>query len=125
MMFFNRYFIGNKQYYRSLELEIVYLVWVYKRLYILLYLNNRYIIMFTNHNIINNIVKSTNFNTTSINRANYCFINVSIYFFVYLLDVYHIFKHYNLVLNTFLYFQTLENDAIRTDNEAESTFDAI
>jgi len=125
MMFFNRYFIGNKQYYRSLELEIVYLVWVYKRLYILLYLNNRYIIMFTNHNIINNIVKSTNFNTTSINRANYCFINVSIYLFVYLLDVYHIFKHYNLVLNTFLYFQTLENDAIRTDNEAESTFDAI
>ena len=81
--------------------------------------------MFTNHNIINNIVKSTNFNTTSINRANYCFINVSIYLFVYLLDVYHIFKHYNLVLNTFLYFQTLENDAIRTDNEAESTFDAI
>ncbi len=68
MIFFNCYFTGGKQYYRSSELEIVYLIWAYKRLYILLCLNNRYIIVFIDYNVINGIMKSTNFNTTSINR---------------------------------------------------------
>ncbi len=125
MIFFNCYFTGGKQYYRSSELEIVYLIWAYKRLYILLCLNNRYIIVFIDYNVINGIMKSTNFNTTSINRINCRLINISVYLFIYLLDVYHILGRFNLVSNVLLYLRILKNNIIWINNEVELAFDII
>src|SRR6266566_2990325 len=51
----NSCFIGTKQCYGSLELEIVCLIWVYKRLYTLLCSNNKYIVVFTDYNFTSGI----------------------------------------------------------------------
>ena len=77
------------------------------------------------YNAIYNIVKNINFNTISINRTNRRLTNVSVYLFIYLLDIYYIPSCFNLVLNAFSHLQTIEDDTIRTDNEVEPTFDTI
>jgi len=81
--------------------------------------------VFTDHDTIGGIMKSTNFNIISINCINRRFTNTSIYLFIYPLDVYYIFGYYNLVFNTFLYFRVLKDDTIRVDNEVEPIFDTI
>ena len=91
----------------------------------LLYSNNKRIMVLTDYNAIYNIVKNINFNTISIDRTNRRFINASIYLFIYLLNVYYILGHLNLILNAFSHLRTMKNDIIRTDNEVEPTFDTI
>ncbi len=125
MIFFNYWFIEAEQHYRSLELEVVCLIWVYKRLRTLLYLNNKCIVILTDHDVIYNIVKNINFNIISIDCANCCLTNISVYLSVYLLDIYYIPGRLNLVPNAFLHFRIIKDDIIRTDNETESTFDTI
>jgi|SRR6266566_3065698 len=125
MIFFSCCFIRNKQYYRLSELEVVYLVWAYKQLYILLCLNNRCIMVFIDYNVINGIMKSMNFNIICIDCTNCYFINISIYLSVYPLDVYYIFKCFNFVFDMFLYFQVLGDNVVRIDNEVEPVFDTI
>ena len=125
MIFFNCCFTGAEQYYKSSELEVVYLIWTYKQIYILLYSNNKCIMIFTNHNAIYSIVKSTNFNTISINYINRRLTNISVYLSVYLLDVYYILGRLNLVPNAFSRFRTMEDNTVRTDNEVEPTFNTI
>ncbi len=125
MIFFSRCFIGIEQRYRLSELEIVYLVWAYKQLYILLYSNNKCIMVFTDHNAIYGIVKSINLNIISIDRINHRFTNVSVYLSVYPLNIYHIFNCLNLVLDAFSRLRTIKDNIIRTDNEVEPAFDTI
>ena len=68
--------------------------------------------MFIDHDVINGIMKSTNFNIISIDCVNCRFINISIYLFIYLLDVYYVLRCFNFVLDVFLYFRVLEDDAV-------------
>jgi len=125
MIFFSCCFIRAEQRYSLLELEIIYLVWVYKRLYMLLYLNNKRIIIFINYNFINGIMKNINFNIIFIDWTNYRFINVLVYLSIYSLDIYYIFNYFNLILNVFLYFRIVKDDIVRIDNEVELVFDVI
>ena len=87
--------------------------------------NNKYIVVFIDYNVIGSIMKNTNFNIISIDRVNYCFINISVYLFIYLLDVYYILKYFNLVFDILLYFRALENDVVQIDNVVKPTFDMI
>jgi len=125
IMFFSRYFTRVEQCYNSSKLEIACLVWVCKRLYILLYSNNKRIIIFTDHNSINDIMKNINLNTISTNRINRRLTNTSVYLSIYLLNIYHISGRLNLVPDIFLCFQTVGNDVIQVDNEAEPALDII
>ncbi len=125
MIFFNCCFTGAEQYYKSSELEVVYLIWTYKQLYILLYSNNKCIMIFTNHNAIYSIVKSTNFNIISTDCTNCHLINTSIYLSVYPLNIYHISNRLNLVPNAFSHLQIIKDDIVQIDNEVEPTFDMI
>ncbi len=68
--------------------------------------------MFIDHNAIGNIMKSINFNIISIDCVNCCLTNVLIYLFIYLLDIYYIFGHFNFVFNIFLYLRILKNDTV-------------
>jgi hypothetical protein len=91
----------------------------------LLYSNNKCIMVFIDYNAIYSIVKSTNLNTTFIDRVNRCFTNVSVYLSIYLLDVYYIFSCFNLVLDALSYLRAIEDDTVRANNEAEPALDAI
>jgi hypothetical protein len=125
VIFFNRCFTGAEQHYKSLELEVVYLVWAYKRLHILLYSNNKRIIVFTDYNAIYNIVKSTNLNTTSIDRTNRRLTNASVYLSIYPLDVYYIPSRLNLVPDALSRLRVVGDDTVRADNEVEPALDTI
>ncbi len=125
MIFFSCCFTRAEQYYSLLELEVIYLVWVYKRLYTLLYSNNKRIIMFIDHDSTSGIMKNINFNIISIDRANCRLTNVSVYLSVYPLNIYYISGRFNLVLNAFSRFRTVGDNVVRIDNEAEPTFDTI
>jgi len=91
----------------------------------LLYSNNKRIVIFTDHDSTNGIMKSINLNTISINRTNRRLTNTSVYLSAYLLDVCHIPSRFNLVPNVFSYLRTIRDDIVRIDNEAELAFDAI
>src|SRR6266699_6720198 len=106
MIFFNCCLTGAEQRYGLLELEVAYLVWTYKRLYTLLYSNNKHIMMFIDYNSTSDIMKSINLNIISTNRTNRRLTNVSVYLSVYPLDVYYIPGRLNLVPNVLLRFQT-------------------
>ncbi len=81
--------------------------------------------MFIDHDIINSIIKNTNFNIISINRINCRLTNVSIYLSIYSLNVYYIFGRFKLILNVLLHFRILKDNVVRTDNKAEPAFNAI
>jgi hypothetical protein len=93
--------------------------------YILLYFNNKRIIVFIDYNSINGIVRNTNFNTTSIDRTNRCFTNTLVYLSIYLLDVYYILNRLNFVLDILSRFRTTKDDIVRINIEIELTFDTI
>ncbi len=87
-----------------------------------MYSNNRCIIILINHDVINSIMKNINLNITSTNRV---ITNISIYLSIYSLNVYYIFKCFNLVFNTLLCLRTLEDNIVQIDNEAEPALDMI
>ena len=68
--------------------------------------------MFIDHDSINGIMKSINFNIIFINRVNCYFTNVSVYLSVYLLDVYYVFGRFNLVSDVFLRFRIVGDDVV-------------
>ncbi len=112
IIFFSRCLTKEELRYRSLELEVVYLVWVYKRLCILLYFNNHRIMVLTDYKIIRRIVHYNILNIISIDRVNRRFINVSVYLLVYLLEIYHMFGRFNYISDVLLCFCIINNDIV-------------
>ena len=99
--------------YRSSELEIIYLIWTYKRLHILLYSNNYWIVILTDYEVIRSIVYYNILNTTSIDRANWRFINASVYLSIYPLEIYYIFGRFNYISDVLLYFYIINDNIVR------------
>ncbi len=101
IIFFSYCLTKTELYYNSLKFEIVYFIWIYKRLYTILHFNNKYIVIFTDHEVIYNIVNVINLYSISTDRTNHCFANISVYLFIYSLDIYYIPGRLNLVPNIF------------------------
>ncbi len=99
--------------YGSLELEVVYFVWICKWLRILLYSNNYWIVVLIDYKAIRKIVYHSILNIISIDRVNRRFTNVSVYLSVYLLEIYYIFGRFNYMSDALLYFYTINDDTVR------------
>src|SRR6266566_9136012 len=112
-MFFSCCLTKEELYYRSLELEVVYLVWAYKRLHTLLYSNNYRIVVLTDHEAIRDIVYYGTLNITSIDRVNRRFTNTSVYLLAYLLKVYHILGQFNYIPDVLSYLRTIGDNIVR------------
>jgi hypothetical protein len=125
VIFLSRCFTKAEFRYSSLEFEMACLVWIYKRLCILLYSNNKRVVILIDHEAIYGIVNATSLNTLSTDRTNRCLTNASVYLSAYPLDVYHMPGRLNLVPNTLSRLQTLGDDTIRADETAEPTLDAV
>src|SRR6266699_5070031 len=123
-MFFSCCLTKEELRYRLSELEVVYLVWIYKRLCILLYSNNYWIVVLINHEVIRRIVHYSILNTTSTNCANRRFTNVSVYLSAYLLEVYYISDRFNYMFDVLSYFRIINDDTVYK-NIAESVLDAL
>jgi len=113
VIFFSCCLIKEELYYGSLELEVVYFVWIYKRLYILLYFNNYRIMILTNYKVTRRIVYYNTLNTISIDCINRRFINASVYLSVYLLKIYYIFGRFNYISDVLLYFYIINDNIVR------------
>ncbi len=113
IIFFSYCFTKKELYYKSLELEVVYFVWIYKRLYILLYFNNHRIVVLIDYKAIRRIVYHNILNTTFIDCINRRFTNVSIYLSVYLLKIYYIFGRFNYISDVLLYFYIINDNIVR------------
>jgi hypothetical protein len=124
-MFLSRCFTKVELRYGSIELEVVCFVWIYKRLYILLYFNNRHIVVFIDYDAICGIVNSTILNTISTDRANCRLTNVLVYLSIYPLDVYYISRRLNLVLDTLSRLQVSGDDVVRQNEEVEPVLNDI
>jgi len=125
IIFFSRCFIKVKFKYNSSEFEITYLIWAYKQLYILLYSNNKYIVVLIDHEAICGIVNTISLNILSTDRINCRLTNASVYLSAYPFDVYYIFGQFNFVSDMFSYLQILEDDTIRTDEIIEPALDVV
>src|SRR6266699_443434 len=86
VMFFFRCLTKEELRYGSSELEVVCLVWAYKRLRILLHSNNHRIVVLTDHEATRGIVHHSTLNTTSTDRANRKLTNASVYLSAYPLE---------------------------------------
>ncbi len=112
IIFFSRCLMKAELCYSSLKFEVVCFVWVYKRLHTILYFNNKCIVVFTDHEAIYSIVNVINLHSVSIDRANRCFMNISVYFSIYSLDIYYILSCFNLVLNVFSRLRVMGDDVV-------------
>ncbi len=112
VIFFSRCLIKKKLYYRSSELEIVYLVWAYKRLRTLLHSNNHRIVVLTDHKVIRSIVYHSILNITFIDCTNRKLTNASVYLSVYLLEVYYISGRFNYMSDVLSCLRAIDNDVV-------------
>ena len=104
---------------------MVCLIWIYKRLYILLYSNNKYIVVFIDYKAIYNIVNVINLNILSIDYINRRLINVSIYLLVYPFNIYYMFGWFNFIPDVFFYLRTLRDNTIRTNETVEFVLNIV
>ncbi len=112
-MFFSCCFTKEELRYRSSKLEIVYLVWMYKRLCTLLYSNNHRIVVLTDHEVIRGIVHYNILNITFIGRVNRRLINASVYLSAYLLKIYYMSNRLNYISNILLRLRTMGDNVVR------------
>jgi len=124
VIFFSYCFMKKELCYGSLELEVVCFVWVYKRLYILLYSNNYRIVVLTDHEVIRGIVYHSILNTIFIDCVNRRFINVSVYLSAYLLEMHYIPGWFNYILDVLLCLYAISDDIVYK-NIAEPVLDAF
>src|SRR6266699_68217 len=112
-MFFSCCFTKEELRYRSSKLEIVYLVWMYKRLCTLLYSNNHRIVVLTDHEVIRGIVHYNILNITFIDRVNRRLIIASVYLSDYLLKIYYMSNRLNYISNILLRLRTMGDNVVR------------
>ncbi len=62
-------------------------------------------------------MNQTSLDTVFTDHANRHFVNTSVYFTIYLLDIYHLPGYFNLVPNTLSHLKTLEDAEIWQYNE--------
>ncbi len=91
----------------------------------LLYSNNKRIVVFIDYDSIKGIINNTMLNTGFIERTNCRLINASVYLSVYLLEIHHILKRLNLVPNALLQLRTKRDNIVCINNEAESILDVL
>ena len=104
---------------------MVCLVWVYKWLCILLYSNNKRVVVLIDHKAIYGIINAINLNILSTDYINRRLINASVYLLIYLFDIYYISRQLNFIPDMLFYLRILEDDTIRADETIEPTLDII
>ena len=99
IMFLNRMFILTKKRYWFIELKIIDLIWIMKRVRYLIEIFRYFIIIFTNHAINIDIVKQIIFSFNNTNKFNFRLIKISIYFFQFRFDVRYRFDKKHIISN--------------------------
>lgn len=112
IMFLSRCFIKAELNYGLSELEVAYLVWVYKRLRIILVSNPYSIVMLIDHEFTKGIVNYLILNTIFMDRVNRRLINAVIYLDAYKLNVVHLPGRLNLVSDALFRFSTSADDEL-------------
>ena len=102
IMFFNRCFNKTKKNYWFIELKIVKIVWIIRKIRHMIENNECFsIIIYIDHLATMSISRQINFITFNTNKLNLRFIWTSQYFFDFNLQVKHKIKKFNIIFDVF------------------------
>ena len=99
IMFFNRELINAEICYWSIEMKIVALVWIIKKIRHLIETTEHFIVVYIDHSVTIAIAQQSNLNTIFVIKLNLRLIRSSKYLQRFKLNIRHIQNKINIILN--------------------------
>ena len=99
IMFLNKILSSTKKRYWFIELKIIVLIWSIRKLRMMIFNVENFIVVYINHVVNSIIVNQTKFIFNSINKLNMKFVRVSMYLFQFRFKIYHRFDKFNLIFD--------------------------
>ena len=113
IMFLSKILSSIEQKYWSTKFEMIVIVWIVRKLRIMIINSNYVTIFYINHVFNVAITTQIKFTSSFVNKLNLKLIRTSMYFFQFRLTIYHRSKKFNLVSNVFnRFFNTIDKNNV-------------